>query len=70
MTQVDRDDAGTVPVELNPANCPTGDVLHPEWGESPSWFGYIGVGIAVVAMLLGVAAMVGSVMYFVKWAGV
>lgn len=58
-----------VAVELDPANCPTGDVLHPEWGEAPSWFGYIGVGIAVAAMLLGIAAMVGGVMYFVRWAG-
>jgi hypothetical protein len=68
MTKVDDDAASNVPVELNPANCPTGDVLHPEWGEAPSWFGYIGVGIAMVAMLLGIAGMVFAVMYLVKWA--
>lgn len=46
-----------------------GDVLHPEWGEAPSWFGYIGVGIAIAAMLLGIAAMVFAVRYLAGWVG-
>lgn len=44
-----------------------GDVLHPEWGERPTWFGYIGVGIAIAAMLLGIGLMVLFVLYGWRW---
>jgi hypothetical protein len=67
MTKLDQQEGVPMAVELSPANCPTGDVLHPEWGEPPSWFGYIGVGIALVAMLIGIAGMVLGVMYVVAW---
>jgi protein-S-isoprenylcysteine O-methyltransferase Ste14 len=48
---------------------PKGDLLHPEWSELPSWFGYIGVGIAIVAMLIGIAGMVLGARYLVAWVG-
>lgn len=46
-----------------------GDLLHPEWGERPPWFGYIGVGIAITAMLVGIAGMAGFVLYVWRWMG-
>jgi hypothetical protein len=44
-----------------------GDVLAPEWGEAPPWFGYIGVMIAIVSMLLGIAAMVWFGFWVAQW---
>jgi hypothetical protein len=46
-----------------------GDLINREWGESPSWFGYIGVGIALASMLLGIAGIVLAVRYFIGWFG-
>jgi hypothetical protein len=46
-----------------------GDVLHPEWGERPPWFGYIGVAIAVASMLIGIAGMAIFVLYIWRWIG-
>lgn len=46
-----------------------GDVLHPEWGERPPWFGYIGVAIAFAAMLVGIVIMAGFALYFWRWVG-
>jgi hypothetical protein len=64
------------PDEPQPAPAPPaasayakGDVLHPEWGERPPWFGYIGVGIAITAMLIGVAGMIVCVLYAWRWMG-
>jgi len=48
---------------------PKGDLLHPEWSERAPWFGYIGVGIALAAMLLGIAGMAMAVMYLWRWTG-
>ena len=31
------------------------------------WFGYIGIGIALVAMLLGMAGVIAVVVYFIGW---
>jgi formate-dependent nitrite reductase membrane component NrfD len=44
-------------------------LLHPEWSERAPWFGYIGVGIALAAMLLGIAGMAMAVMYLWRWTG-
>jgi hypothetical protein len=44
-----------------------GDLLHPEWAEPPSWFGYIGVGIAIVAMLIGIGGMVLGIRFLMGW---
>lgn len=35
--------------------------------EGAPWFGYIGLGIALVSMLLGVAAVVFAVFWFIGW---
>lgn len=53
----------------NPATFRKGDVLHPEWGERPPWFGYIGVGIAIAAMLVGIALMIVTVTCAWRWIG-
>jgi len=70
MTEVDR------PESTEPTTAPAkssayskGDVLHPEWGERPPWFGYIGVGIAFAAMLIGLGVMVLTAIYFWGWIG-
>jgi len=35
--------------------------------ESAPWFGYIGMGIAIAAMLIGFAGMVLFILYFLGW---
>ena len=35
--------------------------------EAVSWFGYIGIGIALAAMLLGIVGMVVAAVYLVNW---
>jgi hypothetical protein len=35
--------------------------------EGAPWFGYIGLGIALVSMLLGIAAIVFAVFWFIGW---
>lgn len=74
MTELDRldhnpEDAGPPEREVNPVTYIKGDVLHPEWGERPPWFGYIGVGIALAAMLVGLALMVVVGGYAWRWIG-
>lgn len=67
-TNPDRDDAKDR-VKQTPKTYGKGDVLHPEWGERPPWFGYIGVGIAIFALLAGIALMVLTASYAWKWIG-
>ena len=66
MTQIEQVLEPEEPDELKPAAF-KGDVLAPEWAEGPSWFGYIGVGIAFTAMLLGIAAMIGTAVWWLNW---
>lgn len=35
--------------------------------DAPSWFGYIGLGIALASLLIGVAGMVLAVFWFIGW---
>lgn len=75
MTELNRreqktDDAeAPPPQQIPPTTYTKGDVLHPEWGERPNWFGYIGVGIAIAAMLVGLALMVIFGGYAWRWIG-
>jgi hypothetical protein len=64
-----EDEAKAAHPEVTPATYTKGDVLHPEWGERPNWFGYIGVGIAIAAMLVGIALMVLVGGYAWRWIG-
>ena len=41
----------------------------PADASSRPWFGYIGFGIVLTAMLLGIVAMVGGVVYLIRWNG-
>jgi hypothetical protein len=70
VTELEKPDQA-VPSAPQQAGAPysKGDVLHPEWGERPPWFGYIGVGIALAAMLLGIALMILAVLYVWRWMG-
>lgn len=70
MTELDKPDQAE-PESPQQAGAPysKGDVLHPEWGERPPWFGYIGVGITIAAMLLGIALMVLAGMFVWRWIG-
>jgi hypothetical protein len=38
----------------------------PQAAEPAPWFGFIGLGIALVAMLLGIGGMVWAVWYFLQ----
>jgi hypothetical protein len=74
VTELDRPErisetAKSPEPEVNPVTYIKGDVLHPEWGERPPWFGYIGVGIALAAMLVGLALMVVVGGYAWRWIG-
>lgn len=74
MTELDRperepEDPSPPESQVNPVTYIKGDVLHPEWGERPPWFGYIGVGIALAAMLVGLALMVVGAGYAWRWIG-
>ena len=40
---------------------------EPSADTSAPWFGYIGLGIAIVAMLLGLASVVVAVLVFIGW---
>jgi hypothetical protein len=55
-------------VENPPAFAPQPEISsqRPVDNSSP-WFGYIGVGIALVAMLIGLAGVVAAVIYFISW---
>lgn len=68
MTELHKPDQSAAATPA-PAGSPysKGDVLHPEWGERPTWFGYIGVGIALAAMLVGIALMIVFVLYGWRW---
>jgi hypothetical protein len=35
--------------------------------DPPTWFGYIGLGIAIFSLLIGVAGMVFAVIWFIGW---
>ena len=35
--------------------------------QATPWFGYIGLGIALVSMLLGIAAVIFAIFWFVGW---
>lgn len=45
----------------------TPDAEDPDIAAPAPLFGYIGVGIAMVAMLLGVAGMIIGVVWFIGW---
>lgn len=70
MSELQEKDFPETPAP-SPAGQPysKGDVLHPEWGEAPPWFGYIGVGIAIVAMLVGIVVMVCFALYLWRQMG-
>jgi hypothetical protein len=70
VTQLQRTDQPQPNAAESPASTYSkGDLLHPEWGERAPWFGYIGVGIAIVAMLIGIAGMALGVLYVWRWMG-
>ena len=60
-----------LPQELAPdRNAPgynKGDLLQQEWSEPPSWFGYIGVGIAVASLVVGFVGMIFVVRFIFEW---
>lgn len=68
MTELDKPNQ-SAPQAPKAAGSPysKGDVLHPEWGERPTWFGYIGVGIAIGAMLIGIGLMILFAIYGWRW---
>lgn len=35
--------------------------------DSPTWFGYIGLGIALFSLLIGVAGIVFAIVWFIGW---
>lgn len=35
--------------------------------DGPSWFGFIGLGIALVSLLIGIAGVVVAVIWFIGW---
>ncbi|HSU66672.1 MAG TPA: hypothetical protein VLJ39_07360 [Tepidisphaeraceae bacterium] len=55
--------------ERNAPGYNKGDLLHQEWSEAPSWFGYIGVGIAVVSLGIGIVGMVFVIRFIIGWLG-
>jgi hypothetical protein len=70
VTQLERTDQPEPVAAESPASTYSkGDLLHPEWGERAPWFGYIGVGIAIVAMLIGIAGMALGILYAWRWMG-
>jgi len=61
--QASLDDSSGQPQPLEYQSQPS-----PLPGEPAPWFGYIGFGIVIAAMLLGFAGMVLGALWFVRWA--
>ena len=62
-TIVEAADAETIEYR-SPASPPESDAKRDS--NSP-WFGFIGLGIALVAMLIGLIGVVAGVIYFIGW---
>jgi hypothetical protein len=54
-------------VEDPPAFVPPETSSQRPLDNSSPWFGYIGIGIALVSMLLGLVGVVAAVIYFISW---
>lgn len=75
MTQHDASDA-PAPAQSagdpqGPADSPPIDYQTPPQtntsADAPSWFGYIGLGIAIFSLLIGAAGMVLAAIWFIGW---
>lgn len=69
MTQQDGS-GGSRPADVadgSPLEYQTPSPANQSAPEGTPWFGYIGVGIALVSMLLGIAAVVFAVFWFIGW---
>lgn len=62
-TIVEAADADTLEYRSPPAPAES-DARH---DNSAPWFGYIGFGIALIAMLIGLVGVVAAVFYFISW---
>ena len=67
MTQPDEQSPQEAAPHRHAPGYNKGDVLNEQWGEPPSWFGYIGVGIALAAMAVGIVGMVFVVRIIIWW---
>jgi hypothetical protein len=60
-------EAGTIIQQPAPRQ-PAPDLLpQTQTDTSTPWFGYIGIGIALVAMVLGLVGVVAGVVLFISW---
>ena len=70
MTQQDAP-SETAPPEVIAESVPPQPQAPPPQTSAPSgpapWFGYIGFGIAIVSMFIGIAGMVYAIIWFIGW---
>lgn len=50
--------------EIETANVPVGEETD---SASNPWFGYIGLGIIIVSMVVGLVGVVVAVFFFIRW---
>lgn len=70
MTQQDASSdppSDDVPAESQPLEYRSPPQQASAPSDSPTWFGYIGLGIAMFSLLLGVLGMIFAILWFIRW---
>jgi len=52
-----------------PTEDATQEAKAPERNEPAPWFGYIGLMLAIVSMIVGLLLMIVGVVWFIRWFG-
>jgi hypothetical protein len=67
IEEIEQEEAQAGTIIEQPAALPASPDPQAQIDDSAPWFGYIGMGIALVAMLLGLAGVVAAVLLFIGW---